>query len=181
MEKIYCIQKSLYSSSEHALKDILAHDYQITNAAILRNENGKPYLKNGASKKIFFSITHTFDYIFIAFSKENIGIDAEPLSRQVHYSSIIKKFPFEEQTEILSTLDFLRHWTAKESTIKWLGGSIAKDLKNLSYLKKCIQYKGLSLPIKIIFLEYNHNLLALSTSNVDLQPQFIHLTDRYLL
>ncbi|MFQ9738168.1 MAG: 4'-phosphopantetheinyl transferase superfamily protein [Christensenellaceae bacterium] len=24
---------------------------------------------------------------------------------------------------------FLRHWTAKESVVKWLGGSLASDLK----------------------------------------------------
>ena len=177
MEKIYCIDKALYSSSESALKDILARDYQISNAVILRNENGKPYLKNEQTSSLFFSITHTKKQLFIIFSDENIGIDAEPLSRQAQYASIIKSFPLEEQEEISSNLDFLRHWTAKESAIKWLGGSIAKDLKNLAYINQKMQYKHLGLPIHICFLEYENVLIAICASKDNVNPEIISIQD----
>ncbi len=175
MEKVYCIDKSLYASSEIAVKDILLRDYQIFDAVILRNTNGKPYLKNEQASSLFFSITHTQKKIFIVFSDENIGIDAESLSRKVHYSAIIKNFSSVEKEEISSTKDFLKHWTAKECTIKWLGGSISKDLKKLSYTHQIMRYEDSDLPINIIFLEHNNTLLAICSSKQNLKLKIVHL------
>ena len=165
MEKIFYADKSAYSTSEEAVQQLLSRHFGINNAIITRNENGKPFLHVSRDSKLFFSISHTKDYLFITFSQNNIGIDAESLTRNIDYLPIIKKFHIDEQITIKSQKDFLYHWTAKESTIKWLGGSIAKDLKNLIFIDNQMKYKGISLPVFFHFQEFNGHIITLCSEN----------------
>ncbi len=114
---------------------------------IEKTENGKPYLKSNIP--LYFSVSHTNALLFIAFSDENIGVDVERIDRNVNYSTLLKKFPYTEREEISSATDFLTHWTAKEAAIKWLGGTLARDLKKLCFIKNQIWYDTLPLPICI--------------------------------
>ncbi len=161
MEKIFYTAKSAYASSEEAIEYLLEKIFGIAHAHILRNENGKPYLSNAQDIPLFFSVSHTKNFLFVAFSKRNIGIDAESTTRYIDYAPIVKKFPFNEQSEIQSTSDFLQHWLAKESTIKWLGGSIAKDLNRLTFYKNQVYYKDLPLPVHITFQACKDTMLAI--------------------
>ena len=161
MKKIFYTDKSAYTSSEEAIQYLLKKTFGIVDAHILKTDNGKPYLSNTQDVPLFFSVSHTKNLLFIAFSKENIGIDAEYTTRHIHYAPIIKKFPSIEQNEIHSTADFLQHWLAKESTIKWLGGSIAKDLNNLAFFKNQIYYNESPLPVHITFEKYDDTILAI--------------------
>lgn len=139
-----------FSSSKDFIDRILKQRFHIQDYILYKNENGKPFLTipNEASP-LFLSVTHTKSEYFIAFSSQNVGIDAEKLDRTVDYLPILKKFPLAEREEISTSLDFLRHWTAKESTIKWLGGSIAKDFNRLLYCNEEIFLNGLKLPVSI--------------------------------
>ena len=161
MEKIFYTDKSAYTSSQEAIEYLLKKIFGIVDARILKTDNGKPYLSNVHDVPLFFSVSHTKNLLFIAFSKENIGIDAEYATRRVHYAPIIKKFPQMEQNEIHSTADFLQHWLAKESAIKWLGGSIAKDLDNLAFYKNQVYYNNSHLPVHITFQRFNDTILAI--------------------
>ena len=87
--------------------------------------------------------------IFVAFADQNVGIDAELTSRQINLPLLLKKFPPAEGIEIKNTEDFLRHWTIKESAIKWLGGTLAHDLDRLSYIKEQLFYNGTEIPVFI--------------------------------
>jgi len=109
MEKIFYADKSAYTT-EAALKKILSDYYKIDNSEILRTENGKPYINGGP----YFSVTHTKNRLYIAFSNEEIGLDAESLLRAPYYETIVQKFSKDEQAEIRSTEDFLKHWVVKE-------------------------------------------------------------------
>ena len=169
MEKIFYTNKCNYPSSEEAVKYLLKEYFGIANAEIVKNENGKPYLVQQNDLPLFFSISHTKDWLFIAFSRNNIGIDAECMDRKVDYQPIVKKFSLNEQKEIQTTPDFLHHWTAKESAIKWLGGSIAKDLNSLSFINGKLAYKGEQLPVKITFKNFENILLAICAES-DLHP-----------
>ena len=160
MEKIFYTNKCNYPSSEQAVKHLLEKYFGIKDANIVKNENGKPYLVE-QDVPLFFSISHTKDWLFIAFSQSNIGIDAEYLDRKVIYQPILKKFSLDEQKEMQTTTDFLHHWTAKECTIKWLGGSIAKDFNSLSFTNGKMTYKGELLPAKITFTQFENILLAI--------------------
>ena len=145
MEKIFYADKSAYPVSEDGVKKILADYDGVQVPVILRNEHGKPYLENGPA----FSVTHSKDRLYIAFSSETVGIDAEALSRNPFYTTIAAKFPEEEQAEILSAQDFLTHWVVKESAVKYMGSSLAQDLNHLAYIRGKLYYKGEIFPAKV--------------------------------
>ena len=76
MEKIFYADKSAFAT-DAALKKILMEYYGKSAPEILRTENGKPYVENGP----FFSVTHTNNRLYIVFSEEEIGLDAESITR----------------------------------------------------------------------------------------------------
>ncbi len=160
MEKIFYTDKSAYPNSETAVKRVLSEYFNLKNAEIKKNEHGKPYLQNGRDIPLFFSVSHTENRLFIAVSDENVGIDAESLSRQIDYLPIIKRFAPEERKEILSTADFLRHWVAKESAVKWLGGSLAHDLHKLRFVENRLFYGEIEFPTHLVFRNFENYLIA---------------------
>ncbi len=172
MGRIFYADKSKYSSKE-LLSRILAQFYKIKNAEIERTKNGKPYLANREAS-LHFSISHTKELIFIAFSEDNIGLDAERLDRKVDYEKIRTKFPLDEQKEISSTESFLKHWVAKESVVKYLGGTLAHDLKKLTFTHNVITYESQPLPIAVQFFQFREHLLCVCSkqvfSNVEFTP-----------
>ena len=173
MEKIFFVDNPIKIPSIDVVKMILAEHFGVFDAKISRTENGKPYLEN-SKVKLFFSITHTEKLLFVVFSDENVGADAELLSREVQYESILRRFPIEEREEIRSTQSFLCRWTIKESVIKWLGGTIARDLANLSYINGQLKYKQLELPVKITSRLFEGHVLAICGERDFSSTPFIH-------
>ena len=163
MLKVFYANRRDYSSSTELLKKILNEYFSIFEYTISKNENGKPFLsfKNTQMKQLFFSVSHTDIAYFIAISNENIGIDAEPVSRKPNYLPILQKFAVEERERIFSVSDFLKIWTVKEATIKWLGGSIAKDLKKIAYIENKLTINGLELPISIQEIEFFDHFISI--------------------
>ena len=161
MEKIFYTDKSAYPDSKSAVKRILSEYFHLKGVKISKNERGKPFLVNGGELSLFFSVSHTENRLFIAFSDENVGIDAENLARQTDYVSVIKRFAPEERMEILSPADFLRHWVAKESAIKWLGGSIARDLHKLRFVENRLFYGEIEIPAHLVFHSFDGYILAI--------------------
>lgn len=161
MEKIFYTDKSAYPDSQTAIRCVLSEYFNLKNVEILRNERGKPFLVNGNELSLFFSVSHTENRLFIAFSDENVGIDAENLTREIDYLPIMKRFSIEERKEILSPADFLRHWVAKESAIKWLGGSIARDLHKLRFVENRLFYGEIEIPAHLIFHSFENYILAI--------------------
>ena len=158
MEKIFYTNRSKYPSTDEALTHVFSRFYGIERPVIVRNENGKKYLAE-SEQRLFFSVSHTENLLFIAISNENVGLDAERIDRTIVYEPIVKKFPQEERKEILSTQDFLQHWTAKEAAVKWLGGALAHDLYKLSFIGGTLYYKQAALP-QVSFLQMEEHLLA---------------------
>ena len=157
MEKIFYTTQREYPSSLNAVKRILTTVYGFEKVQIARTETGKPYLVN---IPLFFSVSHTDGKIFIAVSSACVGIDAERKERQTDYVKILKRFPETERTEIHSHADFIRHWTAKESAVKWLGGTLANDLRALRYERGKLFHKDLPLPARVCFAEIDGVCLA---------------------
>ncbi len=172
METIFYTDKSRYPSSVEFLKDVLIAHYGVENPLVDKTENGKPYLKS-PKRALFFSVSHTDDKLYAVFSDENIGLDVEKMDRTLDYLPIAKKFPFEERQEIADCQAFLRHWTVKESTVKWLGGTLAHDLKKLTYAKNRLYYGELELPLHILVKEFDGYFLTLCKErdfgNVDIR------------
>jgi phosphopantetheinyl transferase len=162
MNTVFFAKRDKFSSSSELLSFILRKKFNITEFEIERNENGKPFLKLPSTLNIslFFSVSHTKDAYFIAISNENVGIDAELLNRSVNYMPILSRFSQAEREEIRTTEDFLKLWTIKESVIKWLGGTLAHDLRNLTYEKGFLKYKGLDLPLQITQTIFKEHVLT---------------------
>ena len=160
MEKLFCADVSAFSTSTEAVRFVLREYFRIQNASVIRNENGKPYLEN-TKVPLFFSVSHTKEKLFLAFSSENVGIDAENLNRESNYLPILHKFPPVERKEIQSKDDFLLHWTVKESAIKWLGGTLAKDLNKLCFCNNTLSYNGLDIPVHITTHFFDGHVLTI--------------------
>ncbi len=160
MEKIFYSDNTKLPSSEYAVKKILTEYFGIDAPVLARNENGKPFLKNPDGKRLFFSVSHTPLASFFAFSDENVGIDAESLQREVNYQSILKKFSDGERAEICNSVDFLKRWTVKESVVKWLGGTLARDLYKISYADRRLLYGAVELPVRITQLEFAKHAIS---------------------
>lgn len=173
MEKIFYADKNVFSDSEVALRKILSVFFGIEEAEFYRNENGKPYLKNVDG--LFFSVTHTAQILFIAFSDQNVGIDAELLSRDVKLPLLLRKFSPEERNEILSVQDFLRHWTVKESVVKWLGGTLARDLNKITYTKKQLRYGQVDIPVRVTSTFFKEHILTICSERNFTNAEFIYL------
>ena len=95
--------------------------------------------------------------LFVAISDKNVGIDAENVLRKNVSPSLLKKFTLEERAEITSNIDFLRHWTAKESAIKYLGGTLAKDLKKLHFVQGKLRHEKADLNVMTtVFQLFEH-------------------------
>lgn len=117
-----------YSLLDKMLKNIGLESYEI-----IKNENGKPFLKDFS---IFFSISHTDGFCAICISDAPIGIDCEKIDSS--YEEKIEHFGnryFNENENDLikksdnKLIDFFKIWTTKEAYIK-------KHGLNGSYVKK---------------------------------------------
>ena len=160
MEKLYYVPKSAYSTSDAAIKYIRARNFSIENGELVRTKNGKPYVSNPPFP-LFFSLSNTNETLFIAFSDEEIGIDAEPLQRMMNFLPIVRKFPKDEQSLIKTNTDFLRHWTARESVVKYLGSTLSKELKILRFDGQNVYRNNVRLPINVHFQIVNDTLVCI--------------------
>ncbi len=106
---------------------------------IIKNENGKPYLKD---IPLFFSVSHTEDLTAVAISEEELGLDVEKLTREVKFPLILKRYSLSEQKRILTGEDFIRNWTAKESFIKKRGEKLSTHLFKLEENEGAIYLDG---------------------------------------
>jgi phosphopantetheinyl transferase len=169
MEKIFHTTINAYPDSKTALRFVLREFLGIENAEISKNENSKPFLIR-TPYPLHFSISHTNNKLFIAFCDENVGLDVESLDRDVLCAPIIKKFHITEREEITSAELFLRHWTAKEATVKWLGGTLAKDLYKLDFIDGQMRYGEILLPLHFAFFTIENYLLCICAERLEDAP-----------
>lgn len=113
-------RKTEFLACRLALKNLLGAKTELKH-----HESGRPYIK----EVNHISISHSNDYIAIAFGKENIGIDIEePKEKMLNLIPRIlsekeyRKFQMNPSTELACKL-----WGAKEAVLKYIGD------KNLDY------------------------------------------------
>ncbi len=160
MVTVYYTFKKIESSD--FVKFILNEYYNIPNAEICKSNFGKPYVKN----EIFFNVTHSESLLAVAVSDTSVGIDCEFLNEKEHIA-VLSKFSAREQKEINSPYDFYEHWTAKEAFIKYIGTSIAKDLKNVEFFNGKIYFCNEEQPISITRLYVDNYTIACVSKNND--------------
>ena len=156
------------SSTEEFVTKLAVEKFNYSNPIICRNEHGKPYFApNENNPPLHFSVSHTDNKLFVVFSKNKIGLDVENKQRQVNYRKILRKidacFP------IASTFEFLELWTAKESVVKYFGGTIATDAKSIRFSPAfdCVEYHQKPLPVYIQHLEFENHLVCVCSEAQD--------------
>ena len=117
--------------------------------------------------------SHTEKLYFAAVSEENIGIDAEPTDREIHLPALLSRFPAAERSEIADKADFLRHWTARESGTKWMGGTLADAFSRLSYSEGRLYYRALPLPVNVTHFDREGHIVALCREKGSADAEFI--------
>ena len=131
MYKLY-IEKNI--SSHDLLKKILKEEYNIDSFTIIKNEFGKPYLKDN---QLYFSISHDVDTCAIAISSSEIGIDLEYLN---YNERVINKYFYEAEKEIMAKsnnlkYDFTKIWVKKEAYLKMKGTGLNFGKENVDTTK----------------------------------------------
>ena len=130
------------------LKKILKEEYNIDSFTIIKNEFGKPYLKDN---QLYFSISHDIDTCAIAISSSEIGIDLEYLN---YNERVINKYFYDAEKEIMAKsnnlkYDFTKIWVKKEAYLKMKGTGLNFGKENVDTTK---------IDAKII--DYNNYLIA---------------------
>ena len=167
MIRIYFTDRKNFPDSELFIKSVLCARERVKEPHILRSAQGKPYL---ADSSLQFSLSHTDQRYFLAVAEEKIGIDAEPTDRKTEFKAVAKRyFP---ECEISDALSFLRLWTVKESAVKLIGGTIARDMK-----KFCLQDDFLlhaeHPPVRYLTTKISGCFVTISTHGEITQPAWI--------
>lgn len=124
LEKVNESQKEKAMKYKNEIDQIrsLASSYLINKLSkepLLFNDMGKPFFENGPS----FNVSHSGQYIVMAVSNKDIGVDIEE-NKEKDMSSLIRIFNEAEAKMIKEHADFYYLWCAKESLIKCIGSSI---------------------------------------------------------
>jgi 4'-phosphopantetheinyl transferase len=93
--------------------------------------NKKPYLRHTGPASLHFNISHSGNWVLLAFARLELGVDVEEIQENFNYTEILPlSFSQQEASEIQQHPDprpfFYRLWTRKESLTK----ATAKGLDN---------------------------------------------------
>ncbi len=99
---------------------------------IVKNENGKPYLKDCSD--FYFNISHCKNIIAIAFCDKEVGIDIE-LVRDVNLKIADRFFAKDEKAFVKDATGFFYVWTRKEAFLKKTGEGLKRELSSFSVLE----------------------------------------------
>lgn len=98
------------------------------------NEYGKPFLRNHPAR-IKYNVSHSVDWIVVAFSNQPIGVDIERIRN--FDMEIAKNFFATEEVCLLKReadkdFSFCKLWTLKESYMKFLGTGFYEKLDSFA-------------------------------------------------
>lgn len=111
----------------HALAEKFGFD---SDFALQKDTMGKPYAEV-AGQHVFLSIAHCTGNVLCGISESiDLGVDVEPVDRQVHEKLGDRIFHPEEQEDI-TDLELIRVWTMKEAMVKLQGKGLRTNLNEL--------------------------------------------------
>ena len=119
-KEYYSTFRSLQRKKEFLTVRILLQEKYDKSFQISYKESGQPFIKN--NKELNISISHNKDWVVIAISKRQIGIDIEKVSKKI--LRIKEKFCSKKELENIDSNQETKHlsmlWSAKESAYKIL-------------------------------------------------------------
>ena len=132
------LNKDKYKSS--IIGEILLHNLlekeniKYEEQQFIINEYGKPYINN---KRLFFNISHSYDYVITIISDKEIGIDIEKI-RKTNLNTIDIFATQKEKEYILSSENdiykrLFQIYTLKEAYFKMLGKDLSR-IKEVEFI-----------------------------------------------
>lgn len=124
---------------ELLLRALINRDHRISSdrITIAYNPKKKPYLES--HPRIHYNISHSGQWVVIAFSDKQVGVDVEKI-RNVNLN-VAKRFFSEDEKNRLFSLParlrlpyFFDLWTLKESFLKAIGTGLTRPLKSFTIL-----------------------------------------------
>ncbi len=128
------IKKITGNSSPHIeahelLKEIYGKEFSLG-----YNEHSKPYIINDSN--FHFNISHSSDYVCLAFSNNEVGIDIEKHTKNRMYLAKRYFSPDEQSACVNNIGSFYDIWTMKEAYVKARGIGLSYGLNKFSVLEK---------------------------------------------
>ena len=129
-DKLRCV------TADALLKAALGtNEYQIE-----KNEFGKPYVKD--RKDFYYNLSHSGDYVVIAFGNSEIGVDVQRHSADADmqmiadhcFSADEKEYVWQRGADVPER--FYEIWTGKESYLKYAGKGLREDVRSVSVLEQ---------------------------------------------
>ncbi|MDZ8117722.1 4'-phosphopantetheinyl transferase family protein [Pontiella agarivorans] len=102
------------------------------------SKNGKPFLVSPASGAIGFNVSHSGDWVVLAFGRERqVGVDVEKIRREMDVLSIASRYFTPEETRRIEAAEdvhglFFHHWARKEAYVKAIGSGLFRELSSFS-------------------------------------------------
>lgn len=95
------------------------------------DEHGKPHVYTIEGDEIYFSLSHSGDYVACIIADKSCGIDIERHSDR-DYEKIARRICTDSELEHVKTKEeFYQVWTLKESVMKAEGLGLALDMKKI--------------------------------------------------
>ena len=109
---------------------VLHNYYALKNVRFFTSKHGKPY----CDAPFYFSLSHTKRLIFLCVAGGETGIDAEDVRRRGNYSAIKNRLsPCERMLADTSDEEFLKLWTMREATAKYLDLPVFTSFSRLKF------------------------------------------------
>lgn len=157
-----------FALGKYFLRKILAEQLNAypKNIRFSISESSKPYLP-----EIHFNISHSGDYVVIAISKKNVGIDVELIKDHFDHELLAEVcFTSNERKLITNLEDFYTFWTRKEAILKASGEGLIDDLHDIECIGQNVQRQENNYLLKSYLMDDKHLLsLAYDDSAKDLQ------------
>lgn len=165
LKKMPCLRMNAKEETKKAYIILfkIAKKYLDELPEIIFNENGKPYFKDS---NLYFNYSHSQNYIALAFSTAEVGIDIEETTRNIS-DSISKKY-LDGENDKKKKIEL---WVKKEAYSK---------LKGLGLLMKFQNINLNEIPNKNIFISNRSYMCSIYSENNNAIFEELHLDGELL-
>ncbi len=152
---------------------ILKKYYGIDSFSYRYGEGGKPYLENS---DIYFSISHSGNYVVCCISEKEIGCDIEKIKD--YNPKVGKRFFTGKEAELLENKDtedifFARLWTLKESILKKEGTGISGGLDTYCFADYIGEESFNAYGYSFFSHRFGEYMLSVCSENTDVKTDFV--------
>ncbi|MGN1053564.1 MAG: 4'-phosphopantetheinyl transferase family protein [Candidatus Scatosoma sp.] len=147
---------------------VLKKYYAQNDVRFFTSRHGKPY----CDAPFYFSLSHTTRLIFLCVARGEAGVDAEETRRGGNFLSVKKRLsPCERAVADTSQAEFLKTWTRREATTKYLDLPVFSSFSRLVFKAE----NGAAACAEDLFPVYGKAPLPVELQTFELGGHFVSL------